>query len=292
VIRRYRLDDLRRFATALGCAGGLTPPHALALASHLLWFDAAGAVSFGIETLPCWLERMESGSIDLNAVGKISAERPSLATIDGHNGIAPLVLERAAELAIEKARDTAISLVRVMHLGRLGCAAAVVATMAVRPMAGFVLGPGRVWSVAIPSPSGLPILFDSALAGVALVKPTKLRAARSGRNSRSAKPRAQRLSSVPMDGVPSWSSILVPEDSWLVGAAAVAEFEPLSEFHDRVGRWIMGLAKNPGGQPPASWTDHYNDAHERGVTVAPAVWKELKSWADRFAVSVPAPGEL
>jgi LDH2 family malate/lactate/ureidoglycolate dehydrogenase len=292
VIRRYRLDDLRRFAAALGCGGGLATSHALALASHLLWFDAVGAASFGIETLPCWLERIESRKVDLNALEKISAERPSVATIDGNNGIAPLVLERAAELAIEKARDTAISLVQVTRLGRLGSAAAIVAAMAARPVAGFVLGPGRLWSIAIPSPSGLPVLFDSALAGLTRVNPAASGAARRGRSSRPAQPRARRLSSFSRDGTPIWSDVLVAEDSWLVGAFAVAEFEPLSDFHDRVGRWLVGLAENPDGLLPASWTDRYNDAHERGVTVTPAVWKALKSWASRLAVPVPEPDEL
>ena len=68
---RYRWDDLRRFAAALGGAVGLDPARALALASHLLWFDAAGAARLGIATLPDWLEMMEGGQVDVRARGQV-----------------------------------------------------------------------------------------------------------------------------------------------------------------------------------------------------------------------------
>jgi LDH2 family malate/lactate/ureidoglycolate dehydrogenase len=289
VIRRYRLDDLRRFAAALGCASGLAPPRALALASHLLWFNAAGAASFGIVTLPCWLERIENGSIDLTATGTVTTERPSLAMLDGHDGIAPLVLERAAELAIEKARDTAVGLVRITHLGRLASAAAVVAAMALRPVAGLVLGPGGVWSAAVPSSAGLPILFDSALAAIEPSRTGAGTAARAARHGASPKPAPVRLLPPPLDGVANWREVLVPEETWLVAAVAVAELEPLSDFHGRVARWIQGLAESPTRLLPASWADRHAEAHERGVTIAAPAWKELKQWANRFAVAVPSP---
>jgi LDH2 family malate/lactate/ureidoglycolate dehydrogenase len=289
VIRRYRLDDLRRFAAALGCASGLAPPPALALASHLLWFNAAGAASFGIATLPCWLESIENGSIDLAATGNIIAERPSLVTLDGHNGIVPLVLERAAELAIEKARDTAVALVRITHLGRYASAAAVVAGMALRPVAGLVLGPGGVWSAATPSPGGLPFVFDSGLAGFELERIRTGARARSGRHGGSSKAQKARLAAPPLNGVASWSEALVAEDSWLVAAIAVAEVEQLSAFHDRIGQWMQGLPDGPGRLLPATWGKRHDEAHERGVAIAPSAWKELKHWANRFAVTMPSP---
>ncbi len=215
-----------------------------------------------------------------------------MATIDGHNGITPLVLERAAELAIQKARDTAVALVRITHLGGLGSAAAVVAAMALRPVAGLVLGPGRLWSAAVPSPAGLPIVFDSGLADIEpgpAPAPTPA-GARAGRQRKSVRSSATRLSSPPLDGAGNWSGLLVSGDSWLVAAIALAELEPMSEFHDRVNEWIQALADRPGRLTPAIWTDRHNEAHERGVAIAASVWKELKHWADRLAVVAPSPG--
>src|SRR5262249_7152269 len=59
-VRRYRLDDLRRFAAALAAGLGIAPARASALATHLLWFDAAGAAPLGVATLTDVLEQLDS----------------------------------------------------------------------------------------------------------------------------------------------------------------------------------------------------------------------------------------
>ncbi len=100
---RFDFDDLRRFAAALGIGCGLTPARALAMASHLLWFDAAGAANLGTASLPDWLEAIENGQVDPRSMGRVVGERSALAVFDGENGLPPLLLERAAELAVEKA---------------------------------------------------------------------------------------------------------------------------------------------------------------------------------------------
>ena len=164
---RYGFDDLRRFAAALGTACGLAPLRALAMASHLLWFDAAGAATLGIASLPAWLEAIEGGQVDPKAVGRVVGQRSALAIFDGENGLPHLVLERAAELAVETARETAVGLVRVDHVGPIGSAAAIAAGIALGPMAGLVLGPNRLWSMGLPSEAGLPVVVDSGLANAA-----------------------------------------------------------------------------------------------------------------------------
>jgi LDH2 family malate/lactate/ureidoglycolate dehydrogenase len=296
-VRRYRVDDLRRYAAALGCASGLAPAQALALASHLLWFDAAGAASFGIGTLPNWLQTIETRQVDRNVAGAVTRERPGLAILDGQKGLAPLVLERAAEVAVEKARDTAVGLVRVKGIGRLGSAAPIVAAMAIRPMAGLVLGPGDLWSWALPSPDGLPYLFDSGLAesGADVPRtrarnrgPTHARA--SNRRARSEPALGARLLPEALDGVPGWRQLVVPDESWIVAAVSVAELEPLTAFHERLNHFIRGLSKSPGRLLPSAWRERHRQAYERGVTIAASDWKNLENWANRHAVAVPEPG--
>ena len=127
VIHRYGFDELRRFAAAIASAAGLAPARALALASHLLWFDAAGAPTLGIATLPSWLEEIDGGRLDPLAVGRVVSERTTLALLDGENGLPPLILERAAELAVEKARESAVGLVRVVGVGPVRSAAPIAA---------------------------------------------------------------------------------------------------------------------------------------------------------------------
>ncbi len=101
VIHRFEFDDLRRFASAMGAAVGLSPPRSLALSSHLLWFDAAGAPKLGIATLPSWLEAIERRQVQPAATGRVTSERTALARLDGEGGPAPLILERAAAVAVE-----------------------------------------------------------------------------------------------------------------------------------------------------------------------------------------------
>jgi len=133
-------------------------------------------------------------------------------------------------------------------------------------------------------------VFDSELAGIEAGRTGTGTPARSRRHGGPPKPAMARLLPPPLDGVASWTGALVPEESWLVAAIAVAELEPLSDFHDRVGQWIQDLADSPGRLLPATWGDRHDEAHERGVAIAPSAWKELKHWANRFAVAVPSPG--
>jgi LDH2 family malate/lactate/ureidoglycolate dehydrogenase len=288
VIHRYRFDDLRRFAAALGTASGLIPARALALASHLLWFDAAGAASSGIATLPAWLEAIDVGRVDPKATGRVIGERAALAIFDGENGVPPLLLERAAELAVEKARETAVGLVRVAHLGALRSAAAVTAGIAVGPMAGLVLGPNRLWSMAVPSDSGLPVVVDSGLSA-ALGTGTSGAPQPQADSTRHPASGLDESTAAVLEGLVLGAEVFVPGDSWVVAAVAVSVLEPLTTFHQRVATALRGLTQAPGRLLPDAWDVHRRDSREHGVAIAAPAWKSLKTWAQRLAVDVPTP---
>jgi LDH2 family malate/lactate/ureidoglycolate dehydrogenase len=278
VIHYYDLEGLRRFAAAMGTRCGLAAPRARALASHLLWYDAAGAASLGIASLPGWLEAIESGRVDVRATGRVVGERSSMAIFDGENGLPPVLLERAAELAVEKARETAVGWVRVDRVGPLGSAAAVSASIALGPMAGLVLGPDRLWSMAMPSEAGLPFLTDSGLAAA-------------GNAAKAAATR--RAGTVPaLDRLEDFrlaAEVLVPTCGWLVAAIAVAALEPLAAVHERVGRAIADLDDGPGLLRPLAWEARRRDAHAHGVPIAAPAWKALGDWAQRLVIERPSP---
>jgi ureidoglycolate dehydrogenase (NAD+) len=285
VIHRYRFDDVRRFAAALGAASGIVPLRALALASHLLWFDAAGAGSLGVATLPDWLEALATGQVDPGAVGTLRAERAGLSVFDGQNGIPPLALARAGELAVEKAREVGVGLVRLAHVGQVGSAAAVAAAMAVGPIAGILVGPGEAWSLACPSAHGLPLVIDSALSAEdAAGETTGTPLSRAG-----ARKRALPVMPPADDGLTSWAELLAPAGSWLVAAVAVANLEPLTTFHERIDAWARAAPAAPGRLLPELWDAHRRDVHEHGVAITASVWKKLKQWSQRLGVEAPAP---
>lgn len=255
---RQRLDDLRHFASELGTATGLAPARAASLASHLLWFDAAGLPRFGIATLPDWLARIEGGEVDPKAEGKVGTEHAATAVFDGQRGVGPLILARAAEIASEKAREVGVGLIRVRNLGPVGSAAAVVAEAAIGPMVAAALGPGPSWAVAVPSAGGLPAVADSALA------------------AKGTPP------------VPPWP-MLAPEGEWIIQVASVAALEPLTTLQDRVSAGLDAWAADSDGLlRPDRWEARRREAREHGVAVDPKAWKELRRRAEQLGVRAPA----
>jgi LDH2 family malate/lactate/ureidoglycolate dehydrogenase len=261
---RYRLDDLRRFGAALGAAAGLAPARAAALATHLLWFDAAGRADFGLATLPAYLDRIDGRAIDPAAEGRVVAERAATAEIDGGNGVPPLVLSRAAAIAGEKARDAGVGLVRVAGLGAIASAAAVAAEMAVGPEVGALLGPGPSWTLALPSAEGLPAVFDSDLAG------------------------GQGMLPGVVEALGPWR-VLAPEGGWLVVAVAVGGAGALSAFRDRVAALLGGREEAPGLLLPGPWDDRRRRARERGIPLATGPFDALRRRAEPLGIPAPAP---
>jgi LDH2 family malate/lactate/ureidoglycolate dehydrogenase len=275
-VRRYRLDDLRRFATALAAGLGVPPARASALASLALWFDTAGAAPAGLAALPDLLDRIEAGSVDPRAEGAVGAERTATAVFDGRHGIPLLALERAGGLAAEKARDAGVGIVRVQNVGPVASGAVVAAELAVGPLVAVVLGPGPSWSVALPSEEGLPAVFDPSLAVRGAGGPSR-------RGSKAARPLPSPEQAVP------WLAPLAPEGGWLVAAVSVASMEPLTTFHRRVADALKGLGEEDGRLLPAPWEARRREARERGMAVAPPAWKALSRRAERLGVETPDP---
>ncbi len=251
----HRVDDLRRFAASLASGLGVSPPRASALASHLLWFDSAGLPGFGIATLPAWLDRIDRREVDPRAEGRIGVEHAGTAVLDGQNGLAPLILARAAGIAAEKARDVGQGVVRVVGLGAAGPAAPIAADLAIGPHLAAIAGPGPSWALAIPSKSGLPSVVDSGLDPA------------SGEDA--------------APGFARFLRALAGEGGWAIFALTIPAFENLVTFQDR-----MESAGPPGGRglDPIAWEASRRDALDRGIPVDDRAAAELRVWADRLGV--------
>lgn len=232
----------------------MKPDRASALASHLLWFDSAGAARHGLETLPELLDRIARGEIDPKAEGKVGPERSATAVLDGKDGPPSLILARAAEIATEKAREVGVGLVRVKGIGRVGPAAPVVADVAVGPMIAAALGPAGAWSVALPAPEGLPLVIDSAFAG----------------------DRAAPIGLVP------WSPLTI-EGEWLVQAVAASAMEPLAGLHERVAEALKAAPELP--LAPGRLETPRREARERGVVLEVATLSDLRDRAAKLGVT-------
>lgn len=261
---RYRLDDLRRFAASLASGLGVPPARASALASHLLWFDAAGASIHGIASLPDWLDRIDRKQIDPVAEGRARLEHSGTAVFEAENGLAPLILARAAGIAAEKARDVGVGIVRVRGLGPAGPAAPAVADLAVGPFVGMIAGPGPSLALAVPMAEGLPALYDTALDLLT-------------------------EGGTPPGWLEAWSpwiSALSGPDGWTILALAVPALEPLTSFHDRVAGSFPGQA-SAGTLLPEPWEARRREARERGVVLDDAASAALGRWSERLQVPRP-----
>ncbi|SIO65691.1 Malate/lactate/ureidoglycolate dehydrogenase, LDH2 family [Singulisphaera sp. GP187] len=274
---RYRLDDLRRFASGLGVGVGMPSTRASAFAAQLLWYNTTGASSFGIETLPDWLERMARGEVDPRAEGKVTSEHQGTAVFDGENGLPALILARAGELATEKARDAAIGLVRVANIKATGPAAGIAGEIAFGPFLAAVLGPGPTWSLALPSGDGLPAVFDSTL---------EFEAVATASNPSSATRPAK---ASPLALWAPWATAMVPHDGWLIVALGIQAIESLSGFHERVSSTMRMTDEAPGRLLPTTWETRRREARERGIPVTKAVVNRFSEWAGRCGVPLPSP---
>jgi LDH2 family malate/lactate/ureidoglycolate dehydrogenase len=261
---RYRIDDLRRCAIALGSGAGLSPVRAAGLAAHLLWYDLAGASAHGIATLPGWLERMADKRIDPREQGKILSEHASTAVLDGARGLPPLVLARAGTLASEKAREVGVGLVRVVNLAATGPATAIAADMALGPQAAWVMGPGPRCTLALPAPEGMPAVFDSSLGD--------------GKTS------AESLKGL---AVP-WR-VFAADDGWVVVALAIAAIEALATFHERVSAALGTAEAAAAVRTRQQWDLARAEARERGLPLADRAVAELRRWAVQLGAAPPTP---
>ena len=83
---------------------------------------STGADAHGIFRLPQYVRRIRAGGV--NVAPRITVERTAAATalVDGDNGMGHLVVSRAAETAIELARDAGVAWVGVRRSNHAGTA--------------------------------------------------------------------------------------------------------------------------------------------------------------------------
>ena len=273
--RRYRLDDLRRYASAIATGLGVAPRRASALASHLLWFDAVSAFDYGIATLPGLLSLIESGDVDPKAEGRVLSERAATLVYDAERGLPHLALERAAEIAGEKAREVGGGFIRVVNVGRIASAAGVAAGLAVGPLAASLLGLGGGYSVALPGAGGPPTVFDPAFAP----PPSPLRGSKRGKSQPAP------------DEHPMQAALAraFAGEGWVIVALAVT-IKDLCEESTRGRAFGLGVPHPADAVlTPEVAEASRREAADSGVFVAPSVWTALKGWADRLGVAPPDP---
>lgn len=101
---------------------GLAPSHASLISRLLVNCDLRGVRSHGTATANGYCGAFESGAYNPRPEYRWLVDRPGVAVLsgDGTVGYEPMV--RAAECAVDKARQTGIGMVTVRHIGHYGAA--------------------------------------------------------------------------------------------------------------------------------------------------------------------------
>jgi len=178
-VTRVSFAALRDFIGASLRRLGLPDPDALTVASLMAEADLQGSDGHGVIRLPQYARRIRAGGIKLRPDIRVLEERPGMALIDGDNAMGHLVMARAAELAVDKARTAGVAWVGARMSNHAGPASLYARKVLAQDMIGMYFAVGNAnhlppWggmdmllstnpiAVAVPANRQPPIVLDMA----------------------------------------------------------------------------------------------------------------------------------
>jgi LDH2 family malate/lactate/ureidoglycolate dehydrogenase len=112
--------ELVRFITDALISVGLSAADARNVAALMAEADARGADGHGVFRLPQYIKRIQSGGINVAPNIRAIREQAASALVDGDNAMGHLVMSRAAEIAVEKARTAGVAWVGARNSNHAG----------------------------------------------------------------------------------------------------------------------------------------------------------------------------
>jgi L-2-hydroxycarboxylate dehydrogenase (NAD+) len=172
-------DRLKAFIQQALIAVGLPDADAATVAALMAAADLQGSDGHGVSRLPQYVRRIKAGGFNVRPNIHAVQEHASTAVLSGDNGMGHLVMKRAAEMAIEKARGTGIGWVNSQFSNHAGPASLYATMMLAHDMIGLYLAVGNAnhlppWggldmllstnpiALAIPAGDEQPIVLDMA----------------------------------------------------------------------------------------------------------------------------------
>src|SRR5882672_5499440 len=158
---------------------GLPDQDAMTVAALMAEADLQGSDGHGVSRLPQYARRIKAGGFNVRPDIRVVREHASTALVNGDNGMGHLVMTRAAEIAVEKARASGIGWVNAQFSNHAG-PASLYATMPLKhDMIGLYFAVGNAnhlppWggldmllstnpiAAAIPAGDEKPIVLDMA----------------------------------------------------------------------------------------------------------------------------------
>ncbi|MEP3638090.1 MAG: Ldh family oxidoreductase [Paracoccaceae bacterium] len=118
--RNVKASHLRRFIATAFSACGMPHGHAARMGELMAEADIGGQDGHGVFRLPMYIKRIQAGGMDVDPDIKIISERTATALLDGGNGPGHLVMSRAADIAVEKAKTCGVAWVGARYSNHAG----------------------------------------------------------------------------------------------------------------------------------------------------------------------------
>jgi LDH2 family malate/lactate/ureidoglycolate dehydrogenase len=176
---RVDLARLRYFIASAFEAVGMPAADARIVGTLMAEADLQGSDGHGVIRLPQYVKRIRAGGVNLRPNIQVIRERAGMALIHGDNAMGHLVMKRAAELAIQKARDAGVAWVGAQWSNHAGPASLYAKMPLAHDMIGLYFAVGNAnhlppWggldmllstnpiAAAIPAAEESPIVLDMA----------------------------------------------------------------------------------------------------------------------------------
>lgn len=108
-LRRISEDQLFNFINTALITIGLPQDNAHIVAKLMTQADLIGSDAHGVFRLPQYTKRLLAGGINKTPNIRIEREKNSMAVLNGDNAMGHLVMERAANLAVKKAKENGVA---------------------------------------------------------------------------------------------------------------------------------------------------------------------------------------
>ncbi len=170
---------LQRFIESAFVSQGLPAADARQVAGLMADADLQGSDGHGVIRLPQYVKRIRAGGINKHPNIRVVHERAAMAVVDGDNGMGHLVVSRAVDIAIDKARTAGVAWVGTRYSNHAGPASLYARKPLEHDMLGLYFAVGNAnhmppWggmdmllstnpiSAAIPTADEPPVVLDMA----------------------------------------------------------------------------------------------------------------------------------
>ena len=178
-MERASFETLREFAAAAFVRVGLPEADARTVGDLMAEAECQGSEGHGIMRLPHYVRRIRAGGVNPTPDIRVAEERAAMALVDGDNGMGHLVMKRATEIAIAKARTCGVAWVGSRNSNHAGPASLYPRMALPHGMAAMYLAVGNAnhlppWggldmllstnpiAIAVPALEEAPIVLDMA----------------------------------------------------------------------------------------------------------------------------------